>query len=163
MSKATTATGAATPVSILRAASPAGPRAGGHLRSLLRSVAWQGSGDTAGLRFARQPGSRWHLCHPACTGTVILARGTIGSQLAARLLWHDPAVQHAHDPLGGIGNRVVMRDQHDRLAACVQAAEQLDNLLAAVGVQRAGGLVGEHERRLVGQRPGDSKPLTLPA
>ncbi len=46
---------------------------------------------------------------------------------------------------------------------CVQPAEQLDHLLPAVGVQRAGGLVGEHQRRLVRQRPGDGQPLALAA
>ena len=58
---------------------------------------------------------------------------------------------------------LVMRDQHDGLAARVQAAQQLDDLLSAVGVQRPGGLVGEHQRRLVRQRPGDGEPLALPA
>ena len=49
------------------------------------------------------------------------------------------------------------------LAAGVQAAEQLDDLGAALGVECAGRLVGEQQGRLVGQRPGDGQPLPLAA
>ena len=51
----------------------------------------------------------------------------------------------------------------DRLAAGVQAAEQLEHLVAALGVERAGRLVGEQQRRLVGERAGDREPLPLAA
>src|SRR5687767_15891411 len=45
------------------------------------------------------------------------------------------AVLHAGDPLGGGGDVVVVGDHEDRLAALVEAAEQLDDLLASLGVE----------------------------
>ena len=50
----------------------------------------------------------------------------------------------------------------DRLPTGVQAAEQLEHLVTALGVERAGGLVGEQQRRLVGQGAGDRQALALP-
>ena len=55
----------------------------------------------------------------------------------------DAAVLHPHDALGGVGDRLVVGDEQDRLAAGVQAAEQLEHLFAALAVERAGRLVGE--------------------
>ena len=75
----------------------------------------------------------------------------------------DLAVLHAGDALGGGGDVVVVGDHQDRLAALVEAAEQLDHLVAALGVEGAGGLVGEQERRLVGEGPGDGEALALAA
>ena len=46
--------------------------------------------------------------------------------------------------------------------ACSRA-EQLEHLVAALGVERAGRLVGEQQRRLVGERAGDREPLALAA
>ena len=60
------------------------------------------------------------------------------------------------------GHGVVVGDEQDRLAAGVQAAEQLEHLEPAVGVERAGGLVGEQQGGLVGQGPGDGQALALP-
>ena len=56
-----------------------------------------------------------------------------------------------------------MGDQQDRLAARVQTGEQLEHFLAALGVERAGRLVGQQQRRLVGKRPGDREALALTA
>ena len=44
-----------------------------------------------------------------------------------------------------------------------ERAEQLDDVLAGLLVQVAGGLVGEDQLGLVGQRPGDRHPLLLAA
>ena len=41
--------------------------------------------------------------------------------------------------------------------------KQLDDLLAALGVERARRLVGQQQRGLVGQRAGDREPLALAA
>ena len=65
--------------------------------------------------------------------------------------------------LGGGGDVVVVGDEQDRLAARVQAAEQLEHLVAALGVERTGRLVGQQQRRLVGQGAGDGQPLALAA
>ena len=63
----------------------------------------------------------------------------------------------------GGGDVVVVGHHQDRLAAGVQAAEQLEHLVAALGVERAGGLVGEQQRGLVGERARDREPLPLTA
>ena len=65
--------------------------------------------------------------------------------------------------LGRGGDVSVVRDQQDGLPIIVQPAQQLDHLMAALRVQRAGRLVGEQQRRLVGQGPGDGQPLALAA
>ena len=57
----------------------------------------------------------------------------------------------------------VVGHQHDRLPACVQAAEELDDLLPALRVQCAGRLVSQEQRGLVGQGPCDGQPLPLSA
>ena len=75
----------------------------------------------------------------------------------------DPAVAHVHDPAGAGGHLVAVGDHQDRLALAVQAPEQLEDLTAAVGVERAGGLVGQQQRGLVGQGPGDGQALALTA
>ena len=41
--------------------------------------------------------------------------------------------------------------------------QNIQNLLAGLGVQVASGLVSQHDRRVVDQRPGDGHPLLLPA
>ena len=79
------------------------------------------------------------------------------------VLGDDPAVAHADDAVAGLGNLVVVGDEQDRLTARVQASEELEHLVAALGVERAGRLVGEEQRRLVGERTGDREPLALPA
>ena len=56
-----------------------------------------------------------------------------------------------------------MGDEQDRLPARVQAAQELQHFLAAGGVQGAGRLVGEQDRRLVGEGTGDSEPLAQAA
>ena len=54
-------------------------------------------------------------------------------------------------------------DQHNRGAALVQSLENSQYLLAGVGIQVAGWLVGEDETRRVDQRSSDSNALLLPA
>ena len=56
-----------------------------------------------------------------------------------------------------------MGDEQDRLPGGVQAPEELEHLVAAFAVERAGRLVGEQQRRLVGQGASDREPLALPA
>ena len=59
---------------------------------------------------------------------------------------------------------VLVGDHHDRGAVdLVELVEQPEHLVAAVGVEVAGRLVGEDDRRPVEQRPGDRHPLPLAA
>src|SRR5689334_2402644 len=79
------------------------------------------------------------------------------------LLVLDPAVAHEHDAVAGVGDLAVVGDEQDRLAVRVEAAEQLEDLVAALGVERARRLVGEQQRRLVGERTRDREALALTA
>ena len=47
--------------------------------------------------------------------------------------------------------------------SALQAAQQVEDRRAGGGVQRAGRLVGQHQRGLVDQRPGDRDPLAFAA
>ena len=52
---------------------------------------------------------------------------------------------------------------HDRGAAGVQRAEDVEHLGAGGRVEVAGGLVGQHDGRLADDGPGDGHPLALTA
>ena len=82
---------------------------------------------------------------------------------AALVVVDDAAVAHVHDGARRRGDAGVVGHEQDRLAAGVEAAEQLDDLLAAGGVERAGGLVGQEQRGLVRERAGDREALALAA
>ena len=62
-----------------------------------------------------------------------------------------------------VGDRMVVRDRHDRRARRVQLLQQREDVRAGAGVQVAGGLVGEQDRRAADQRPGDRHALALAA
>jgi hypothetical protein len=55
----------------------------------------------------------------------------------------------------------IVRHHADRCAVLVQLAEQLHHGLAAFRIEIAGWFVGEQNRRLAGDRPGDRHPLLL--
>ncbi len=57
----------------------------------------------------------------------------------------------------------VVRDQDDRRPAAVQVAQQVEDGAARAAVEVAGRLVGQDQRRLADQRPGDGDPLALAA
>ena len=73
------------------------------------------------------------------------------------------AVQHPDDA-GGIllGQRRVVGD-HDDQPVFADLLEQLHDLDACFGVQRAGGLVGQDDVGVVDDGPGNGHPLHLPA
>jgi hypothetical protein len=56
-----------------------------------------------------------------------------------------------------------MRDNHDRATGIIERVEQLHDLDAGGRVEVAGRFVGEQERGIVDQRPGDRYPLLLTA
>ena len=101
-----------------------------------------------------------------CTSsrTVIgLASRTGRPQGSLRPVHRDPSVAHAHDPPRGRRDAGVVSDEHDRLPPGVQPAEKFDDLLAALGIQGAGWLVRQQQRRLVGQGARNGESLALPA
>src|SRR5262245_11084958 len=75
----------------------------------------------------------------------------------------DAAVHDLHHPLALAGDARVVRDDDDRLAAGVHLVEDLQDLVARLRVEVAGGLVGQHQRRLHHQRARDGRALALPA
>jgi len=55
-----------------------------------------------------------------------------------------------------------MGDEEDRLAPGMEPAEQSEDLMTTLGVERPGRLVGQQQRRGVRQGAGDGQALTLP-
>ena len=73
---------------------------------------------------------------------------------------HDPPVDNANHAIGVIGHVGIVRDQQDGNAAFhVQAAEDLQNLLAGPRIEIPRRLVGQQHDGLVHQRAGDGHPL----
>ena len=76
----------------------------------------------------------------------------------------DLAIGEEDHPVGVAGGDRIVRDHHDRLAEVAhRAAHELEDLGAGPAVEVAGRLVGEDDRRLAGQRPGDRDALLLAA
>jgi hypothetical protein len=90
-------------------------------------------------------------------------REPVGVPSLQRVL-DDASVAH-HQP--GVGDRRqlrVVRDQDDgRPTAMVNLAQQLEDVTAVRAVQVAGRLVGEHDRRVVGEGAGERHALLLAA
>ena len=61
------------------------------------------------------------------------------------------------------GEPLVVRHHDERGAVGIEASEEVEDLLAGGRVELAGGLVGEEDRRPVGERAGDRHPLHLAA
>ena len=55
-----------------------------------------------------------------------------------------------------------MRHHQNGLAAGDQRLEQAEYRIRCLGVQIASRLIGNHDRRIVGQCPGDGRPLLVP-
>ena len=66
-------------------------------------------------------------------------------------------------PVGGRGDLGVVGDEDDRPAGGVELVEEAHDVRAGVAVEVAGRLVGQDERRLRDERPGDRDPLLLAA
>jgi hypothetical protein len=74
----------------------------------------------------------------------------------------DGAVPEPDQPVAAGGDlRVMGGDDNRHLVLAAQPGRQAENCGAATGVQVAGRLVGEKQRRGVDQRPGDGGPLLL--
>lgn len=102
------------------------------------------------------------LCGPQCVCRGLVKAGVYApksQQLLVRALLTDaPLVQHQnpHRPLRS--REPVGNDQSG--AAAGQPFQRLLHYLLAVGVQRAGGLVENQDRRVFQEHPGNGEPLT---
>src|SRR5829696_2720852 len=83
---------------------------------------------------------------------------------APGLVANEPALFQLDDAAAHrVDDVVVVGGHQDRGAGPVDALEQQHDVLAGVGVEVSGGLVGEQDQRPVDERPGDRHPLLLTA
>ena len=75
----------------------------------------------------------------------------------------DLAVLQGNDAGGILLGQLRVVGDHDHQAVLGHLLQQLHHLDGGLGVQRAGGLVGQEDVRIVDQGPGDGHPLHLPA
>ena len=75
----------------------------------------------------------------------------------------DLAVAHDHAAGNTRGDRLVVRDEHDRGAVAVQLFKRVDDRFAGAGVEIAGWFVGEQQRGFGDDRAGDRDALALTA
>jgi len=69
----------------------------------------------------------------------------------------------SHSTRSAICSSVVADDHHRAVVLSSELAQQTGDLTADGGVEVGGGLVGQDDRRIVGERAGDRHPLLLPA
>ena len=79
------------------------------------------------------------------------------------LVLFDLAVADVDDAVSVHGDIVLVRDQYDGVALLVQALEQRHDFVAGRGIEVAGRLVRQQDRRIVHQRAGDGDALPLTA
>src|SRR5262245_2092449 len=120
-------------------------RLGGRCRTRLRN-----DGRRVGPQQAPQEGARPILLRPA-------------EDLVRMALLDDTAAIHEDDPVADFPREVelVGHDDHGH-ARARQAAHGLEDLVDELRVERGGGLVEQHQRRIHGERAGDGHPLLLP-
>ena len=75
----------------------------------------------------------------------------------------DPAVLQSDDAGGVLLGQLRVMGDHDDQPVPGHLLQKLHHLHAGLAVQRAGGLVGQEDVRVVDEGPGDGHPLHLPA
>ena len=80
-------------------------------------------------------------------------------------LFNDHAVLHHHHAVGDLGDhaKIVGDEQHGRLLALLQVADQFQDLRLRGDIERGGGLVGNQQFRIERQRHRDHGALALAA
>ena len=66
-------------------------------------------------------------------------------------------------PVGTLGHILIVRDHDDGLAIGMQLAQQVEDFQAGLGIQVAGGLIGQDHQRIVHQGPRHGDALLLAA
>ena len=119
---------------------------------------------TPSERQAKKNSSRFHdarVSRTAMRRTNIMAPAAAAS---ARVLRVAAAVAQRQLRFGQRRQRRVVRHQHQgRLARMIDGQQQIHDVPAVGAVEIAGRLVGEQDRRIVGQRAGNRDPLLLAA
>src|SRR5262245_17845658 len=87
-------------------------------------------------------------------------------EMNERLLLHglvrgDFSVTNENNAMGVLRNVVLVRDQNDGIALTVQIGEEGHDFFAGLGVEVAGRLVGENDRRRIDESACDGYALTL--
>ena len=91
-------------------------------------------------------------------GVHLLFRGEVGIGIRA-----DDAVGEVHRARGVLGRQLRVVGDHDDQAILGDLREQVHDLHGSMGIQGAGGLVGQHDLRVVDERAGNGHPLHLAA
>src|SRR6266851_7121041 len=80
------------------------------------------------------------------------------------LIGDEAAVFHLHQTIAVAEHPVVVRHDRDRATALArEPLQEVHDRAPAAGVERGGGLVGEDDRRIAGERTGDRDTLLLAA
>src|SRR6266508_2638310 len=88
---------------------------------------------------------------------------TQGGERLCDVLVDDRAVGDDHGAADALGQVHVVRHDHNRLATAYELLEQLEDRARGFGVEVASRLVGDQDRRVVGQRTSDRHTLLLAA
>jgi hypothetical protein len=75
----------------------------------------------------------------------------------------EAAVGEGDDAVGDPAELALVGDEHDGLAVARERAEEVEHRAGGARVEVAGGLVGDDDRRVVGERAGDRGALLLAA
>src|SRR5437660_12616406 len=79
------------------------------------------------------------------------------------LVGPDHAVADSDDAVSVLCDIVFMRDHDDGIALRMQAVHERHDLVASLGVQVAGGLIGQDDRRIVDESARNGHTLALTA
>src|SRR5690606_28261558 len=86
-----------------------------------------------------------------------------GCRIARTRIGDDASVAQFDDAVGVVGDFAVVGDEDEGVTAIGQFAHQAHDVVAALGVERAGGFVGEDDAPAVHQRARDRYALLLAA
>ena len=86
----------------------------------------------------------------------LLFRGEVGIGIRA-----DDAVGEVHRARGVLSRQLRVVGDHDDQTVLGDLREQIHDLHGGVGIQRASGLVGQHDFRIIDERAGDGHALHL--
>ncbi len=100
----------------------------------------------------------------SCERFRVWMRGLVEHRFGGALL-DDPARIHDRDPVGDLDEHgeVVRDEEHRESELPLEPLQQLEHLGLNHHIERGGGLVRDHERRVARQSHRDHHPLLLPA